>query len=444
MQNLIFGTDGIRGIANKQVSANLVFFIGKSLAVKILQNKKAKKMIIIGKDTRVSGDMLYCALSAGLLCMGVNVVNVGLCTTPALSYLTKLKNYDYGIMITASHNPAEYNGIKIFNSYGTKVMPSFELELQQILNNIDTYLPTQQIGCVYNKPELLYCYTEHIINSVNLTDLQNCKVAIDCANGAGANIIPYICKTLLNDCSYYNCSTDGVSINKDCGSINTQKFISIIKDKYDIGFAFDGDADRVVVVLKNGEVLTGEVLLYVLAKYYKQNNILKNNSIVTTVLTNTGVLSSLQKINVTSYIVDVGDKYIMHKMQKTGTNLGVEDSGHIILNDIVPSADGLLAGLIILKIFKNINFDIPKYIAQLHLYSSIKENIKVTERQKALFNKGVLKQYIYALENELGGCGRLLVRSSGTECVIRILIEGKDLVVMKDIVEKIKKRILSI
>ena len=444
MQNLIFGTDGIRGIANTQVSANLVFFVGRALAVKILQNGKSIKKVIVGKDTRVSGDMLFCALSAGLLSMGIDIINVGLCTTPALSYLTKYTNSDYGMIITASHNPANHNGIKIFNSFGLKVMPKFEEEIRQILSDIDSYLPTEKVGKIYNKTELIRCYTQHILDNIKYVNASNYKIAIDCANGAGSKIIPYVYKKLLRNCTCFNCSTNGQDINKECGSINTKKFCSIVKQRFDVGFSFDGDADRVVVVQKDGSVLSGEMLLYIISKYYKQNNLLKKDCIVTTILTNMGIINALKDIGIDAYCVDVGDKHIMQKMLNEGVNIGAEESGHIILKDIVPSADGMLAGLVLLKIFCELKFDIQNYINELKVYNNIKENVIVTEKQKAIFNTGVLRQYVKTLEKEMQDGGRIIVRSSGTECAIRILIEGKNQKLMQDIASKLKEKILSI
>lgn len=279
---------------------------------------------MVGKDNRQSSDLIFCSLSAGLMSVGIDVWDVGITTTPALSYLIRQNNCDCGVMITASHNPAEYNGIKIFDSNGHKIMPKDEQELLSIYNNIETYLFENKVGKVFNKSELLHSYVDKVINSCDCLSISSCKIAIDCANGAGGHIIPYVFKTLFNNCECFNCKMNSELINRMCGSVDTNQFSNKIKEGFDIGFAFDGDADRLVVILKDGQVLSGEYLLYILAKYYKTHNMLKDNIVVTTFLTSIAVEQALKKLDIKFVRCDVGDKYVWDMMEKQNAVLGAE------------------------------------------------------------------------------------------------------------------------
>ena len=445
MQNLIFGTDGIRGIANQQLSASLIFFVGKSLAIKLIKDGKTPHSVIIARDNRPSSDMIFCALSAGLMSLGVDIIDVGITTTPALSYMTKITNCGYGIMITASHNPVEYNGIKIFDSMGHKIDARCEQEIVDIYNNIESYLYNDKIGRMYDKRELIHKYLDTIIDKIGGLSLPpDCKIIIDCANGAGGHIMPYVYKTLIGKCDCINCQTQGNNINKECGSVNIDAFVQSVKGNFDIGFAFDGDGDRLVVVLKDGSVLRGQTLLYIMAKYYKEHNLLKNNCIATTILTSIGVEQALDKLGITTYRSMVGDKHVWEMMKQRGAILGGEDSGHIIIDDIIPTADAMFVSLTLLKIFGQIGFDIQNYTQDIVKYETIEQNIQITERQKNLFNSGVLNDYISLLDSELGANTRLIVRASGTESVVRILIEGRDKTLMSTIAKKIAQKVLKL
>ena len=444
MQNLIFGTDGIRGIANRQLSANLIFFIGKALGIKLLQTPNVKHCVIVGRDNRQSSDMLFCALSSGLMSVGINVWDVGIVTTPALSYLVSHNVCDAGVMITASHNSAEYNGIKIFDNAGHKIMPDYEQELVSIYNNIESFVCNESIGIIYDKKDLIHSYIDKVIDYSNDISIKNIKIAIDCANGAGSHIIPYVFKTLLDRCDCFNCQMFNNAINKNCGSVNTASFSKIVKENYDFGFAFDGDADRLVVVQKNGQILSGEVLLYILAKYYKLHNNLKDNRVVTTILTSISIEQALAKLGICTLRCDVGDKNVWEMMDKQNACLGGEESGHIIIKDTNPTADALWVSVVLLKIFNEINFNIADYTKDIVPFCLVKDDIDVSERQKTLFSSGALKELIVNLDNELGEDSRLIVRPSGTESVIRVLIEGKNIQLMNNVVQKIRKSILEL
>lgn len=442
--NLTFGTDGIRGIANKQISANLAFFIGKALAIKLLKKQLVQPKIAIGKDTRVSSDMLVCALSAGVMSMGIDVLNIGLVTTPALSFLTKYTHSGFGVMITASHNPADYNGIKIFDNNGIKLSMEAERELSLIFENASNYLPGDDVGRMVCNTECVHTYLDFLCNKLGNTLPNNLSLALDCANGAGSKIIPYVFKTLVNRCECFNTDFDKGVINGECGSVNTERFATIVRNKFDFGFAFDGDADRLVVVLRDGQILSGEVVLFVLAVYLKQQNKLQNNRVVTTVLTNIGVENSLNALGIKTIRCDVGDRNVLEAMQKYDCNLGGEESGHIIFGDAHPTSDGALTGLMLLEALDSVDFDIQEYLKHLRVYDTMKLNIKVSERQKSKFKTNVLNNVISDLANELGTQGRLIVRPSGTESVIRVLVEGQDKTLMENISKRLEQIILRL
>ena len=435
---LIFGTDGIRGIANQQISSNLVFFIGKTLAIKALENNPDAK-IIVGKDTRISSDMIECAFCAGVMSVGVNVLLLGLCTTPCLSFLTNKLGCDFGIMITASHNPANYNGIKIFNKNGIKLLDKEENELMQLFGMVSNYLPTQNVGKKLDVREKVFVYIDYIIEYFKSISLNNVSIAIDCANGAGSHIIPYVFKTLFENCEFFNTNTSGVDINGKCGSVDVGNFVKIVEDRYDFGIAFDGDADRLVVVLKNGTILDGDVLLFLFAKYLKNGKNLKNNSVVATILTNNGVETALHNEGIQLIRSNVGDKYVVEQMIKNNLNLGVEQSGHIVFGDINKTSDGLVGALMFLTMISEI--DILKELKQLSMFAVEKINISVNSRQKNAFIEGKLNCFVEQLEEELGEHGRIIVRPSGTESVIRVLVEGEDCELIKTIAVRIKKEI---
>ena len=442
--NLIFGTDGIRGIANRQISANLAFFVGKSLAIRLLQNEKKQQKIVVGQDTRVSGDMIVCALSAGVMSMGVDVINLGILTTPALSFLTKSTQSDFGVMITASHNPAEFNGIKIFDSNGFKLSIKEEQQIESIFDNVSSCLPGDKVGRMFKRPELIHDYLTFLIDSIGSLPTKQHRIALDCANGAGSKIIPFVFKSLVDKCDCFNTDFETGEINGKCGSVDTQNFVKTVKGNFDVGFAFDGDADRVVAVLKDGQVLSGEQILFVFVKYLKQHNKLKNNKVVTTILTNIGIEDSLSKLGVETIRCDVGDRNILEEMQKQDCNLGGEESGHIILSDLNPTSDGALAGLMLLKILVETDFDLSLYLKDAQIFDTVKLNVNVSARQKSKFKTDVLDDFVTELSDELGAQGRLIVRPSGTESVIRILVEGKDKNLMLDIAKRLEQQILAL
>ena len=446
MQNKIFGTDGIRGKANMQISASLAFFVGKSLAVDLLDQVDTNELtVIVGKDTRCSGDMLISALTAGILSTGVNVLNVGILPTPALSYLVKKTNSNAGVMITASHNPAEYNGIKIFDKMGLKLDSIREARLEQILADIQSYIPNEKVGKLTVDEDLCKLWADYIMQSLGNPNLSKYKILVDCANGAGFRAIPYVLKTLGAIVECYNVDGYGCNINSNCGSTHIESFVKMVTNsKCDIGFSYDGDADRVIVVTNSGRVVSGDELLYIFAKYMDSRGELANHKLITTIMTNFGVERSLSESNIAMERVAVGDKYVIQKMLDTGCNLGGEESGHIILADYNMSSDALLATVYLLKILESERVSVDDLLKDLSKYNTARLDLKVTERQKALVGGGALDKLVQQYSDELGEAGRIVLRASGTECVVRILVEGVDLPVITQIAERLETAVLAL
>ena len=442
MQNKVFGTDGIRGIANTQISANLAFFVGKTLAIYLLEKKQHPLKIIVGRDTRTSGDMLCCAFCAGFMSMGGDVLNVGILPTPALSFLVTKTEADAGVMLTASHNPAEYNGIKIFDEKGLKIDEQVEIKLEKILGDIQNFLPDQKVGRLQIDEDLCKLWADYLMQKMGNLNLRDYKIMIDCANGASFRAIPYVLKTLgaIVDCK--NVDSKGDNINKSCGSTHIENFASLVgKSNCDIAFAYDGDADRVIIVTNKGQVLTGDEILYIFAKYLHSKNELKNDTLITTVMTNYGVEKSLNKLGINTLRVKVGDKYVLQKMLEQDCNLGGEESGHIILGDYNLSADGLLATLFLLKIMTEREGTVEELLKGLNKYNTARIDLKVSDRQKILVQNGGMEELVQRFADELAENGRIVLRASGTESVVRILVEGEDLQLISSIAENLEQAV---
>jgi len=440
----IFGTDGIRGIANTEFSADVAFRLGKSFAIFISQNID-KPTICVGRDTRPSGDTLVSAFVAGALSMGVDILDVGVAPTPAISYLVRSLELSAGVVITASHNLAEYNGIKFMDASGIKLDCTAEMCLSQIFHNIADYLPSQSVGNLtmdIDKPKL---WADYLMQCVDCVNLSNLRIAIDCAHGAGYRAVPYVLKSLGANVHCLNCDDVGANINLDCGSTSVEALVTTIQQGvYDIGLAFDGDADRLVVVDNSGNVLSGDDILFVLAKYLSHADKLTQNTIVATTISNHGLDQSLAQDKINVVRVEVGDKWVLQELLRHGYNLGGEDSGHIILPEFNYSADALLTALYLLRILQSTGKSLTDLLTGFHRYERVNINIPVTMRQLTLVRNGALDKYIDALQAELGADGTFLVRPSGTENVVRILVEGNNLTLITSIADKLKNLTLEL
>lgn len=412
-----FGTDGIRGEYGKALTANLAFSIGNALT-----QIKIKPKVIIGHDTRLSADPLLLALSAGIVQGGGSVINVGTIPTAGISFLTEKEKFDFGIIITASHNPPNYNGIKIFDSNGVKLSDSKENFLEEFFKNNFT---SDTCGSFKEDEKFQNKYIKHLLDSVSC-HMENMKICLDGSNGASYKIAPKVFKTLGAKIFTYACKNDGAKINTNCGSLHIEHLTNkVLKNNADIGFAFDGDADRVVAVSKSGKVFDGDKLLYILACHMKEQGLLYANSVVGTSHTNSGIMVGLNRHKINLIRTDIGDKYVIEAMNKMNLILGGEQSGHIIIKTHAQTGDGILTALKICEIIKETGKSLDElFDAQLIPQANI--NLKVKDKIKILNNEN-LKNLINKIANEIAPAGRVMVRASGTEEKIRIMIEHPNL-----------------
>lgn len=423
-----FGTDGIRGEYGKTLTPNLAFAVGNALA-----QIKTNPTVVVGHDTRISADALVLSLSAGIVQGGGSVVNAKTIPTAGISFLTESEKFDFGVIVTASHNPPIYNGIKIFDNNGRKLCGNEEDFLEEFFKN-------NYISCTSGKfkenENLQKKYIEHLCSSIN-TNLDGLKVCLDASNGASFKIAPKVFSILGAKVHKISCQGDGSKINVNCGSLYIENLVNkVLKTNSDLGFAFDGDADRVVAVDKNGQIFDGDKLLYVLALNLKQQGLLYANSVVGTSHTNSGIMAGLNRNKINLIRTDIGDKYVIEAMEKMNLSLGGEQSGHIIIKSHAQTGDGILTALKICEIMKTTKktlgelFDI-KLTPQTNINMEVKNKIKVLNNEdlKILSNKII---------NEISPAGRLMIRASGTEDKIRIMVEHPDKELAKSYAEKIK------
>ncbi|MCB9358550.1 phosphoglucosamine mutase [Candidatus Woesearchaeota archaeon] len=436
-----FGTDGIRGKANVYpMTAEFALRFGQGLArfLKRSENKKEYK-VIIGKDTRVSGYMFESALEAGIVSQGVDVLLVGPMPTPAVAHLTKSMNADAGIMISASHNPAEDNGIKVFGSDGYKLPDEIELEIEKEIDGID-HDGNIKIGKARRVNEALGRYIEFAKSSIKSYSLEGLRIVIDCANGAAYNVAPSIFSELGAEIIAVNTEPDGENINKGCGALYPGKISKIIVDnKADFGIALDGDADRIIVCDEKGNILTGDHILAMLAEDLNNKKMLRSNKIVITLMSNLGLKEFLNNKGIDYIETKVGDRYVIEEMKKKSINLGGEQSGHIILSDYVTTGDGIITGLNIAKIIQEYKIPLSQLSDGMQVYPQELINVKVKEKKEI----NDLKAYalIDESQKELENEGRIIVRYSGTENLCRVMVEAKDEDKARNIAIKIAKSI---
>ena len=419
-----FGTDGIRGIAGESLTADLSFKVGKALG-KLLTEKKEHPKVIIGRDTRISCDMLEQALAAGLTSTGVNVMTVGTIPTPAIAYLTKTIETDSGIMISASHNPYQDNGIKIFGPDGFKLTDEQELHIEQLIDNSDKIKNASfdKIGKLYSGSELSQKYIQHIKQSIS-GDLSGIKIALDCANGATTGIAPFIFGDLEADIETIGCQPNGVNINDNVGSTKINTIAEFVKENnVDMGFAFDGDGDRVLAVDSKGNVVDGDKIMFILAKHLKDQGELKDNMVVSTVMSNIGFYKAIEENGLQSVKTAVGDRYVVEEMRNNSYSLGGEQSGHIILMNYATTGDGILTAVKLADIIKKSGKSLEELANEVSIYPQKLVNIKVVDKKTAMEDEEVLSECT-KVEKELEANGRILLRASGTENLIRVMVEA--------------------
>ena len=432
-----FGTDGVRGAANKDLTATLAYKIGLSASDVLLKNIKTnnqKPKIIIGKDTRISGDMFESAIAAGICAGGCNAFLIGVAPTPAIAYLVKELGFDAGIMISASHNHAFDNGIKIFNSQGFKLSDEIEEKIEHAIDNYeDIELKTGEfIGTITKDENFLDKYISHV-NAINkiIDTRYNIKVLIDCANGSASETAEKIFDGEKISYSIINSSPDGLNINRKCGSTHLDDIIKRMKiGDFDIGFAFDGDADRCLAIDEKGEIIDGDKIICVLAEDMKQRDKLKNNAIAVTKMSNLGLHKFCENRNIIVEQTDVGDRYVLECMLEKDIHIGGEQSGHIIVSDYATTGDGQITAVLVLDILRKYKAECKtasEIFGVMKLFPQVSVNVKVeNDRKKDIMSNEKVLEEVEKTTDLLNGNGRVLLRPSGTEPLIRIMIEGEN------------------
>ena len=435
-----FGTDGIRGVVGDTLTPKLAYNVGRSLASFF----GAKTNAIIGIDTRVSGNLIMLSLSAGLVEGGVNVKFVGVVSTPALAFLTRSQPFDFGIMITASHNPPEYNGIKIFNSSGEKLEEQTEQEIERLIT-LKNFADTNnlQFGEFKQSKQLVNKYINYLVMfAESLTNFQQ-KICIDCANGASSKIVKKLVKRLNLNAVVVNTSSNGLKVNKNCGSTNLTKLCELTKNKhFSAIYSFDGDADRILTIDENGKVHDGDDIIYAIALNLKEQNKLNKNKVVATEISNFGLDATLKNKGICVERVKNGDFNVYCCLKQNNLCFGGERTGHLIYTPHISSGDGVYIMLKLLKIMQAENKKFSTLFSGLKKFSLIERNIKVSRVQKErLFNSIDFKKFVYSCDELLIKDGRLLVRPSGTENVVRVLVECKSEEKARDIANDISNYI---
>ncbi|MDF2547406.1 MAG: phosphoglucosamine mutase [Anaerosolibacter sp.] len=425
----LFGTDGVRGIANTELTAELAYQLGRAGAY-ILTGGKKKAKIVIGRDTRISGDMLKSALVAGILSTGSDALCVGVVPTPAVAYLTRHYGADAGVVISASHNPVEYNGIKFFNKDGFKLPDEVEEQIEAIIHNggfIDLHPTGGNLGKKVEIDDAIKQYSSFLKSTINV-DLRGLKVAVDCANGAAYVAAPSVLSALGAEIKIIHHKPDGLNINLDCGSTHPGDVQKLVQDwGADVGLAFDGDADRLIAVDEKGQLVDGDKILTICGCSLKEKGQLPHNTIVATVMSNIGLDIALKKCGCKAEKTNVGDRYVLEKMKEEGYVLGGEQSGHIIFLQHNTTGDGLLSALQLLAVMKEKEQSLSKLAGVMTDYPQVLINAKVSNSKKNKYMEDeVIVKEITKLEELMDGEGRVLIRPSGTEPLVRVMLEGKN------------------
>lgn len=427
----LFGTDGVRGIANSELTPELAFNLGKAGAY-VLRKEEQRPVVLIAKDTRVSGDMLEDAISAGILSMGGNVIKAGVLPTPAIAYLVRHLKADAGVVISASHNPFEYNGIKFFNGEGFKLDDDIEDEIEDIISrniDINSHVTGEKLGrCLKAEQDALTMYADFLKKTID-TDLNGFKLVIDCANGASYKVAEKVFRELGAEVTSIHNEPDGMNINERCGSTHPEELREkVVSVKADLGLAFDGDADRLIAVDEKGRIIDGDKMIYICAKMMKDNGQLPGNLVTATVMSNLGFHRAIGGIGCKVDTTQVGDRYVLESMLKTGCNIGGEQSGHIIFLNHSTTGDGILSALQLLKAVKDSGLKPSALADEVTIYPQVLKNAKIkNENKKKYAADPEISSEIKRLEEAMEGEGRVLIRPSGTEPLVRVMIEGKDI-----------------
>jgi len=425
----MFGTDGVRGIANTELTARMAYDLGRAGSY-VLTEGAHKPKILVAKDTRISGDMLESALIAGILSVGAEAVVLGVVPTPAVAYLTRKYGADAGIMISASHNPVEYNGIKFFNDKGYKLSDELEDDIQSVIESDFEGVPSPtgtDLGRETIEVSALDDYIEFAKNTIPYS-LKGIKVALDCANGASYKSSVKAFRELGADVFIINDNPDGTNINENCGSTHPEELMEyVVKKGCDLGFAFDGDADRCLAIDEKGNLINGDFILMLCAKYLKDLGKLKDDTLVVTVMSNLGLDIACKKEGINLVKTSVGDRYVLEEMVKDKYVLGGEQSGHVIFLDYNSTGDGLVTALQIAGIVKKKETKLSELCSIMKELPQVLANATIPNDKKDLYlTDDEIQGEIKKIEDTLNGVGRVLIRPSGTEPLVRVMLEGED------------------
>ena len=419
----LFGTDGIRGIVGEDLTHELALKVGEASAY-VLGEEFDNITVLIGRDTRISGQMLASAIASGLMSQGANVIDLGIIPTPAVSYLVKKYGATMGVMISASHNPSEYNGIKLFNSEGFKLPDETEFEIEKYL--LGKAVPsTTKVGTLSTCDTGVEDYVNYVAETSKSIN-ENLKIVVDCAYGSASVTAPLLFEKLNLKPTIINYKFDGYNINDKAGSTHLEGLIKRVKELgADIGIAYDGDADRCLMVDEHGELVDGDKIMAISSLYLKENNKLSNDTLVGTVMSNLGLVKFCEQNGIHYEATKVGDRYVLEKMLECNYNIGVEQSGHIIFKDFANTGDGELTSIQILNIVTEKDNKLSELAKVMTTYPQVLINVKVREEGKQKYeNDSEISKQIKSVEKALNGDGRVLIRPSGTESLIRVMIEG--------------------
>lgn len=421
-----FGTDGVRGVANTELTPEFAFKLGRVGGYVLTKDAKERPKVLIGRDTRISGEMLEGALVAGLLSIGAEVMRLGVISTPGVAYLTRVMNAQAGVMISASHNPVQDNGIKFFGPDGFKLTDAQEDEIEALLDAVQDTLPRPtggDIGSVSDYFEGGQKYISYLKQTVD-EEFDTIHVALDCAHGATSQLATHLFADLEADISTMGATPNGLNINEGVGSTHPEKLAEFVLERgADIGLAFDGDGDRLIAVDEKGQIVDGDQIMFIIGKYLNSKGRLKKNTIVSTVMSNMGFYKAVEENSMTSVQTAVGDRYVVEEMRANDYNVGGEQSGHIVFLDYNTTGDGLLTGIQLVNIMKATGKKLSELASEMTIFPQQLVNVRVTDKHAVTQNEKVAA-VIAQVEAEMAGNGRVLVRPSGTEPLVRVMVEA--------------------
>ncbi len=441
----LFGTDGVRGVANSELTPELAFKLGKA-GGHVLSKSKEAPLFLIGKDTRLSGDMLEDALSAGITAVGGNVLKVGVLPTPAIAYLVRVYHADAGVVISASHNPFEYNGIKFFNGEGFKLDDDLEDDIEDILLrdiDVNSHITGEAIGrCVDADDDAEAKYAEFLESTID-ADIRGVKLVLDCANGAAYRVAEKVYRDLGADVVVIGNRPNGVNINARCGSTHPEALQeAVVNEGALLGLAYDGDADRLIAVDEKGRIIDGDKLICICADMMKRRGQLPDDLVTATVMSNIGFHKHMKEMGCRVDVTGVGDRYVLESMLKTGCHIGGEQSGHIIFLNHTTTGDGILSSLQLLQAVLESGKKPSELSDEIEIFPQVLKNARVKNENKNKFmNDPQIKSAIESVESEIEGQGRVLIRPSGTEPVARVMIEGQDVEHITGLAEELARLI---